>query len=672
MPAVPVSFRKSVSDLLLASALGLFLELVFIRWLGSEIRIFAFYKNFALIGAFLGLGLGFGAARRSALDQRLRQIFLPVLAVNTVLILALGRTPISDFVLANPANTQEFIWAGSAVGVTGLQWLMLRLVFYAILWAMFILVTVMFLPLGLITAQAFRPFPPLRGYILNILGSLAGIAIYTFMSFMGWPPPVWFALAGAGAVYFLWPTGGLRRQALAVGIAALPAVLTWIVPTGAARTLWSPYYRIDIDPITAEGAPDLQLGYLLSVNQAWHQMLWDLEPKFVLQHYAQAPGHFDEVRAEYDAPYTAADRLDEVLVVGAGTGNDVAGALRAGAGHVTAVEIDPVILELGTQLHPEHPYADPARVTLVNQDARAFFRQDRQQYDLIVFGLLDSHTLFSTASSVRLDNFVYTRESLMDVRTHLKPDGLLALSFGVPAENGWIGDRIARTIAAAFGHPPRVFAFPSGNILYLIGLDPLPEPRLDEPLAVARPDTTALAPADITTDDWPYLYLRDRAIPGSYLVGLAGVIVLGLILTARTLPAARQVDPHYFFLGSAFFLLETKSVTELALLLGSTWVVNAAVIAAILVMIVVANLIVDRWKLRNPWPAYGLLGITLLINVTFPISGLLGLSLVPRVVLASLAQALPLFCAGLVFAISFSQANSIEFSFGFEILSAPC
>ena len=66
------------------------------------------------------------------------------------------------------------------------------------------------------------------------------------------------------------------------------------------------------------------------------------------------------------------------------------------------------------------------------------------------------------------------------------------------------------------------------------------------------------------------------------LIGLAGVVVLGLLMTRMAIPSFRQLDPHFFFLGAAFFLLETKSITELALLFGSTWIVNAAVIAAIL------------------------------------------------------------------------------------------
>ena len=48
-----------------------------------------------------------------------------------------------------------------------------------------------------------------------------------------------------------------------------------------------------------------------------------------------------------------------VLIVGAGTGNDVAVALAQGATHVDAVEIDPVLQRIGEERHPNHPYDDP-------------------------------------------------------------------------------------------------------------------------------------------------------------------------------------------------------------------------------------------------------------------------------------------------------------------------
>src|SRR5262249_18999186 len=72
----------------------------------------------------------------------------------------------------------------------------------------------------------------------------------------------------------------------------------------------------------------------------------------------------NDVRAYYEFPYKAHPALSNVAVVGAGTGNDVAAALRSGAGHVEAIEIDPAILLTGKVSHPERPYTD-ARVHAV-------------------------------------------------------------------------------------------------------------------------------------------------------------------------------------------------------------------------------------------------------------------------------------------------------------------
>jgi hypothetical protein len=661
--------RRDVYDLLLVSALGLFIELVFIRWVASELRVFAFYKNFALIAAFLGLGLGFALRRRRPASTSFERFYFPLMAGIVVLVLVLGRTPLSQIILLNRTNAQEFIWAGVIDVQNPLVSTLLDVAFYTILLTLFVLITILFVPLGDLTARKFAAFRPLPGYTLNVIGGLAGIGLYTLISFWGWPPPVWFLLAGVAGLYFL-PRSNMRRQIVYGVLAAVPVVTTLVWPTGADRTLWSPYYRIDITAKYAPSNPQVQLGYELSVNQAWHQRLWNLAPSFVAANYPAAPDHFNSMLAEYDTPYAAAPGLDAVLIVGAGTGNDVAGALRAGAKHVIAVEIDPVILQIGEELHPEKPYADAARVTEVNEDARSFFRRDQAQYDLIVFGLLDSHTLFGTASSVRLDNFVYTEQSLAEARNLLKDNGLLALSFGVPPQNEWVGLRLYRTLTDVFGHSPQVYAFPSDDILFLIARDPLPNQLIHNPLVIPRPDYRYRDDLNPVTDDWPYLYLQQPAVPTTYLIGLAGVIILGLLMTRRALPDFRQFNAHFFFMGAAFFLLETKSITEMALLFGSTWIVNAAVIAAILTMIVIANLIVERLRLTDPRLFYLLLAASLLFDFFVPVSSFLGLPLVERIVLASLAQVIPLFFAGMIFAITFSQTDSIEIALGSNLVGA--
>jgi len=117
-------------------------------------------------------------------------------------------------------------------------------------------------------------------------------------------------------------------------------------------------------------------------------------------------------------------------VVGAAVEMNVAAALRSGAQHVDAIEIDPAILLAGKTNHPERPYDDP-RVRPIVNDARSFLRTTQSHYDLMVYGLLDSHTLLSQASSVRLDSFVYTVEGLREARSRLTPNGVLSLSFSV-------------------------------------------------------------------------------------------------------------------------------------------------------------------------------------------------------------------------------------------------
>jgi len=50
----------------------------------------------------------------------------------------------------------------------------------------------------------------------------------------------------------------------------------------------------------------------------------------------------------------------------------VSAALANGVKHVDAVEIDPVINEIGRRQHPNKPYSDP-RVTIHLTDGRGFY-----------------------------------------------------------------------------------------------------------------------------------------------------------------------------------------------------------------------------------------------------------------------------------------------------------
>ena len=57
-----------------------------------------------------------------------------------------------------------------------------------------------------------------------------------------------------------------------------------------------------------------------------------------------------------------------------------------------------------------------------------------------------------------------------------------------------------------------------------------------------------------------------------------------------------RFDTQMFLLGAAFLLLETRAVTQLSLLFGSTWIVNTSVFGGVLAMVLAANTVASHWK----------------------------------------------------------------------------
>lgn len=402
----------------------LFVELALIRYVSAYVRVFGFYLNMVLIATFLGMGVGL---LRAKIADRIAWFFLPALPV------LLGAVLFFSNVVVEPRpDSNEYIWgvffeiapSVRRIGVT------------PTVIVLFALSAAVMVPLGALMGREFGRWPALVAYSADIAGSLAGIAAFGLMSAARTPPVAWFAIA-----YAVWIVLSLRSKSylLALGLSAVPS-LALVLRTGQSeREFWSPYYRINVIP----RGP----WVTLHVNGSMHQWVVDLGPN--ANHPLTAT-----IKWSYVRPLEMAPRIDTVLVVGAGTGNDVTNLLALGAKHIDAVEIDPVILDLGRSLHPQEPYADP-RVNAVVNDARAFLRHTSRRYDLIVFGTLDSQTLLSGMSSVRLDNYVYTVEAFRAARERLTTDGIL-VAYHMSHEP-YIAAKIQGMIAEAFGRAPQVF-----------------------------------------------------------------------------------------------------------------------------------------------------------------------------------------------------------------------
>jgi spermidine synthase len=379
-------------------------------------------------------------------------------------------------------------------------------------------------------------------------------------------------------------------------------------------------------------------------------------------------------------PYAFVEKPESVLIVGAGGGNDVAGALRHGPKEIDAVEIDPGIIDLGRLLHPEKPY-NQERVRIYNDDARAFFKKSRKKYDLICFGLLDSHTLSSNYNNTRLDHYVYTEESFQEARKLLKENGVLSVNFATQTE--WIGKRIHGLLMKTFGEVPYTFAIqiPTGNYvwggtMFLVSNNPAAlkkkvaeDPELED--FVTRNRVSFSGSVHLTSDDWPYLYIEKASIPKMYLL-IMGSLVLLFVLAGRFVFASQgsRINGHFFFLGCAFLLLEFQNVSKATLLFGSTWIVNAYIISSILLLILLANLSAALFSFRNRLPFYLFLGAAVLVNVFLPLDIFNALGFWNKVIWASLFLNLPIFFAGIIFIHSFREAPAKDIALGSNLIGA--
>ncbi|MCJ7628587.1 MAG: methyltransferase domain-containing protein, partial [Longimicrobiales bacterium] len=363
--------------------------------------------------------------------------------------------------------------------------------------------------------------------------------------------------------------------------------------------------------------------------------------------------------------------IRKALVLGAGTGNDVAVLLQGGAEEVHAVEIDPEIVRMGREFHPNNPYADP-RVTVHIGDARSFLNETKEEFDVITFGTLDSMTRLSALSNVRLDNFVYTRESLEAAKARLTSDGGVILYFMVGQQ--YIADHLAAMLAVTFGTMPRIHtgdyylfnaAFMAGPAFTDVDLDP-------DGLV------TNLAGLEdrIPTDDWPYLYLRERGVSPFYLSIMAMIAFIGILATLSVskemregLRKGRGVDVEMFLYGFAFLLIETKFVTAMNLLWGATWLTSAVVFGSILAVILAGTVLTQLRPI--PWQIAGVgLVLALLVAYALPLRFLLSTSPGIRLGLSVLFVGTPILFASICFAARFKVRPAADLAFGWNLLGA--
>jgi spermidine synthase len=660
----------------LISILGLFLETLFIRWIGTEIRIFAYLQNTILVVCFLGLGLGMFTSSKTI---SIKQSLLPM----TVLLLLMA-VPLTRLALGNTSEMLNavgdlVIWSDIAASDTANRIVLLGaglILTYGVL----VLIVDLFVPLGRILGRLMNINPnPIWAYSVNIFGSILGTWSFVLLSFFYQPPFTWFLLTAIFLVVFiLWST---RDKKINFGLLATVLILSWFasqVP-GARNVIWSPYQKL----VVRESHADEIGKYIVEVNNNSYQDIMDLSDQYVSANPQTFPPDLKGL-SQYDIPWLFHPNPKSVLVVGAGTGNDIASALRHNVPSITAVEIDPAIIEIGRELHPEQPYSSPS-VKIVNDDARSFFATTSEKYDVISFGLLDSHTTTSMTNA-RLDHYVYTKESIGQAKSRLKNGGIVVLNFY--AQRVFIADRMERVLEEVFNQPPLTFViepgpYGRGGVMFVTGDSGNIQKQLKENsrLAAYIKHQQEIYPLQlphktkVIVDDWPYLYLESPRIPLLYYL-LIGLMVLIFARSYRKWQAGNSVSLinrpfwHFFFLGSAFLLLEVQNISKASVVLGNTWQVSAVIISSILAMALLANWIASKFpKLPLTLVYYLLIGTCLaLYFIDLARFGFLPYAL--KATLVGALTSLPMMFSGIVFVRSFALAQDKSNALGANLIGA--
>lgn len=580
-----ISARRDGFEMFLLSVIILFLELASIRWFPAHVLYLTFFTNVVLLACFLGMSVGCLAAnhRRNYLTWTPLLLAVALAAAQAV---EISSGPLIKFLDVGNQASPQLVFFGTEYHSQDLSRYAIPI--EVLCGFFFLVIALALIGPGQELGRALNRWPNrVQAYTLNITGSIAGIVLFAACSWFQLSPLWWFLAVALGLSYFSFISPGHRfRKIPGPGplIAMLLVVMVWLAAHNPvhgdyqdqreAQHFWSPYYRIDFE----------RAALSLSVNLIYHQQMVsrsEVFPAYALPHLLNR----DSGRPAFK----------DVLIIGAGSGNDVSRALQWGATHVDAVEIDPAIYRLGSEYHPDRPYQD-SRVEIHLDDGRNFLRSTRRRYDLVVYALVDSLVLHSGYSNIRLESFLFTRQAFADVRNHLKPDGTFVIYNYF--RQGWLVARLQKGLEEVFGagnpllltlpyrkviEPERatfgdftVFFAGSSSALrdafnkqpeYLLRrdqppgpnspngfLDPGPEERVrwqkvsdkerQETLAWQRFGMAAVVPVEgglrTATDDWPFLYLRSPMIPTLSLRGIIIMAGLAVLLILLFLPRRKQ------------------------------------------------------------------------------------------------------------------------------------
>lgn len=296
------------------------------------------------------------------------------------------------------------------------------------MWQLIFLVGITSIPFfysGMVVSLALAYFRSDTGriYAWDLAGAaIAAVTTGVALSLLGGPSVVLFSMVVALVGAALFDTTGLRRWVY-VGAAALFVLWNLSAPILRVPTAkgvkadavrfeaWNSFSRVTVDDTRT-----------IKIDASAATKIEDLR--------SLKPG-MEKVEISALAHSLLAPAAQKVLIIGPGGGRDVLHALAAGAGSVTGVEVNPIIVDTimkGRYRDASGGLYDDPRVTIVVDDGRSYVRRSEEQFDLLQASLVDTWAATAAGAFALTENALYTREAFDDYLDHLTDRGALTIT----------------------------------------------------------------------------------------------------------------------------------------------------------------------------------------------------------------------------------------------------
>jgi hypothetical protein len=417
-------------EILVVSFSALVIEISYTRIISYKLF---YYYVYLIIGLAL-LGIGSGGVlvavskrlKRAATDQILFWSLVVSAAITVVAYVLVAYTRIDTLAVweyGTTASTRSFL---------------MLLVISVSIFASFV-------GPGVIIATLFGRQPEGIGglYFADLVGAGIGCAtVIYFVSSVGAPAAVMVAAVAMGSTA-LWVSMRLPLvlRALAVLLVAVTALLvafpgalpsqrldsskTAVPPKNVVFTGWGSIFRVDAARF-AQYPDQISLyhdGILGSYIYKWNGKLSFLSVYDFPQDPRAIPFNVLKTPPKQEA------------IIGAAGGHEVLTSLYYGAGHVDAVELNPVTVHLVTTTFANFDghLAQNPRVSYYTADGRSFMARTQKKYQLVWYPAPDSYAATNGALSsayVLSESYLYTTNGLVSDLQHLTNNGLFVAQFG--------------------------------------------------------------------------------------------------------------------------------------------------------------------------------------------------------------------------------------------------